>query len=494
MKCPCKAVAMPQESSRTAFEDGAFPLVRLQGDSIEVTEYKVGTKFIAISHPWSDGRGNPQTNAIPICQLREINAYVTEHRYRDGDVFNIPVTLFWIDTLCVPLEEPLRNTAIQGMAMVYSSAYKVLVLSAELISIKVPSTAVESLVRIYCSKWYTRLWLLHEAALARDLRFQFSNYAQTHDTYGANRDQEILNPVDQTFLLLAAAYGQVNSTVGINRSDSANKNCSLDVLWRGLRNRTSSRLSDAAICCSILLGTDLARVLAVPDDQKIQAFWACQDRLPTTILFVQGPHLKTRGFRWAPSNLLDPKSLTSALIIPSVSEHGPRLEAKQTTNGLFVQGLKAIVIDFPNRQRSKLHIYRFSLPGSALRYYFILGGRLDQPWEELVAELGNTWDGRCVLLLDGGTYGGHVLERAAITIPAQRIPMTIEGENEQRPCLRSRYVLPVAIWHEEEPETRIAFAIIGRTANNWATNLGRKTVTDMGEVRVIRASQEWCIY
>lgn len=506
--CPCDDVAMPKDDFREAFTDECFPLVRLEGDAINITKYEAGMNFIAISHPWSDGRGNPFANALPLCQLREIMHYVTSALPRSQ-----PSPLFWMDTLCVPLEEPLRNTAVMRMAKVYSSATKVLVLSAELTAAKIPSKnwpwdATETLVRIFCSKWSTRLWLMQEAALAKTLVFQFSDTAAMLDTLDAYRNVALREPTDQSFLLISAAWGRVNSLAGMNELYGGSRTCSLEELWSGLRHRTSSRLSDAAICCSILMGSNLSRVLAAPDDEKIQTFWACQETVPPTILFIYGPHLKIDGFRWAPSDLLHPQSLIgAALPVRLTSGNGIQPEAKVSPDGLLVRGLKAVVVKFPQRQRSRLHIYRFSLPGVNRRYYFMLGGHRDQSWDTFVQDPASHWDGTCVLLLSTGLYhSSDVLDGAAVTVPSQMSPpppppplplnrnVVAEEVGHAAQCIRTRYVIHVAVWHEDEAETRIAFADIGRTSNTWVANLGRRHVTDLGQVAIIDASQRWCVY
>ena len=95
----------------------------LESDTIKITRHEAGIYFIDILHPWSDARGNPFANAWPPCQLREVMHYIIPV---PGRRHTAP--LLRMDTLCVPLGELLRNTAVTCMAKEYASAAKVLVL------------------------------------------------------------------------------------------------------------------------------------------------------------------------------------------------------------------------------------------------------------------------------------------------------------------------------------------------------------------------------
>jgi hypothetical protein len=75
--------------------------------------------YVAISHVWSEGMGNPQQNCLPECTVRFIQA---RGQYGSGNAH------FWIDTLCVPTHnKQAKNLAFQKMGQIYSRAEKVLV-------------------------------------------------------------------------------------------------------------------------------------------------------------------------------------------------------------------------------------------------------------------------------------------------------------------------------------------------------------------------------
>jgi hypothetical protein len=64
----------------------------------EVLQWNNKVQFVAISHVWSYGRGNPKHNTFPYCQLAWLQEAVND---LSGFEDTHPVH-FWIDTICVP--------------------------------------------------------------------------------------------------------------------------------------------------------------------------------------------------------------------------------------------------------------------------------------------------------------------------------------------------------------------------------------------------------
>jgi hypothetical protein len=54
--------------------------------------------YIAFSHVWSHGRGNPSINRMPLCQLERLARLASQGRKTTKSY-----GAFWIDTLCVPV-------------------------------------------------------------------------------------------------------------------------------------------------------------------------------------------------------------------------------------------------------------------------------------------------------------------------------------------------------------------------------------------------------
>ncbi|KKY15403.1 putative het domain [Diplodia seriata] len=135
--------------------------------------------YICISHVWSHGLGNVHRNALPRCQL-EILHKRTAPLLTDAA---LPFSVFWIDTVCVPVnpcDRALRRRAIASMASVYRNSVCVLVLDESLMQTAihakpsaVPTFRLTDLIdqreltfRIIFSDWWRRLWTLQEGVLS----------------------------------------------------------------------------------------------------------------------------------------------------------------------------------------------------------------------------------------------------------------------------------------------------------------------------------------
>ena len=87
---------------------------------------------------------------------------------------------FWLDTLCVPLQYPLRRIAINSMESIYKGACKVLVIDSILGQTAVHEADIAELaMRVRVSTWGRRLWTFHEACLAQRLYYQYQDKALT---------------------------------------------------------------------------------------------------------------------------------------------------------------------------------------------------------------------------------------------------------------------------------------------------------------------------
>ena len=206
--CRCKLIEAPLEPIINIVGDGGIPLIgirELQNNQVklEVTEYAPCTKYIAISHLWADGLGNPTANALPKCQLQKLAGRLstlsdaasprTTCLWRKPKANAIP--LFWMDTMCIPVDprhQTLRMKALHRMNLIYASAKKVLVLDQELANFDCESEPPElKHARILSSRWNTRCWTLQEAALADNVLYQFRNSAREVDLYWEQWDQLI---------------------------------------------------------------------------------------------------------------------------------------------------------------------------------------------------------------------------------------------------------------------------------------------------------------
>lgn len=78
--CTCVSVAVSDEQLLAINDQHEVPLVSIESQSdlrndrpiLNLQKRSTGSKYIAISHIWFDGLGNPEANALPSCQLRRL--------------------------------------------------------------------------------------------------------------------------------------------------------------------------------------------------------------------------------------------------------------------------------------------------------------------------------------------------------------------------------------------------------------------------------------
>jgi hypothetical protein len=69
--CDCTSISVDEEKLNNTLEQGPFPLLKFGEDAayndgqIELVVSTHGSSYVAISHVWPDGLGNPHNNALP---------------------------------------------------------------------------------------------------------------------------------------------------------------------------------------------------------------------------------------------------------------------------------------------------------------------------------------------------------------------------------------------------------------------------------------------
>lgn len=155
-------------------------------------------RYVAISHVWSDGLGNPWSNRLQLCQLRHIQNLV--NALYTPDAWPVP---FWIDTLGIPVGKKnaeFRRMAITRIAETFKKADNVLVIDNSLQRYPTDISWVETLMRIQYSPWMTRLWTLLEGRLAQGLYFQFQDKAISSEQLIELTVQRNLAKISETLL------------------------------------------------------------------------------------------------------------------------------------------------------------------------------------------------------------------------------------------------------------------------------------------------------
>ncbi|CAN9226918.1 unnamed protein product [Alternaria alternata] len=220
----CTYVSVDRMKVIQIIRKGKIPLVSIERTStgeinLLLKEATANDSYIALSHVWSDGLGNPHDNALPKCQLQRLADYLQTLPYPDshshdygrveshektwnfgprccGPMYidvrrfqwnlwrNTNRKLFWMDTLCIPptrglqgqditMAEEAKQRAINQMAMIYGSASQVLVLDYVLLRSRLAVLTQEEIFsRITFSAWMGRSWTLQEGALSPHVYFQ----------------------------------------------------------------------------------------------------------------------------------------------------------------------------------------------------------------------------------------------------------------------------------------------------------------------------------
>ncbi|MDI1486487.1 MAG: hypothetical protein OHK93_005717 [Ramalina farinacea] len=192
------------EEIGSILRNGDIPLIAMDTSTspsqMEVVRYKEQSEYcndyVAISHVWSDGLGNPKANSLPRCQLDHIQHLV--NKLDPEEAYLVPI---WIDTICVPLIPELKSLAILNMDKTYRNATDVLVLDNSWQEVTTTMPAVEIMMRIRYSTWMSRLWTFQEARLSRNLWFQLHNGpVHINDVGAGSNSQETLRKVSDMLL------------------------------------------------------------------------------------------------------------------------------------------------------------------------------------------------------------------------------------------------------------------------------------------------------
>ncbi len=128
--------------------------------------------------------GNPRTNSLPVCQLQRLQSLAVIALEHIGSDYTKGT--FWIDTLCVPLEESARKQALSLIRKTFQEAACTVVLDYEMERLPNAIPDVEALWRLAISDWARRLWTFEEAVVSKErlwvkLDQSLFNAAHDHD-------------------------------------------------------------------------------------------------------------------------------------------------------------------------------------------------------------------------------------------------------------------------------------------------------------------------
>jgi hypothetical protein len=136
--CTCDELVVNDTAlTSVLLKDEKFPILKSNGDQQNL-DYEIveSGSYIAISHVWADGLGNPDANSLPKCKLFHLQRLVKSvTKDSENGQSSQESPLIWLDTLCCPAQDgPGKQTAIEKIRFVYRKAQHVLVLDAGLMS------------------------------------------------------------------------------------------------------------------------------------------------------------------------------------------------------------------------------------------------------------------------------------------------------------------------------------------------------------------------
>ncbi|KAJ6441650.1 LOW QUALITY PROTEIN: HET domain-containingprotein [Purpureocillium lavendulum] len=367
--CACAHVEVPEaDIIRVLRETDSFPVLRVASGEddrarLAVEAWTPDMPYVAFSHVWADGLGNPHRTSLPGCQVERICQLVAALQQvvrsssssaaasasSSSPPTATPPYRIWIDTFCCPVEPAAKPLALGRIAAVYRQATHVLVLDKALAAFPSAGThPAELLLRtVGASPWMRRLWTLQEGALAQSLFVQFADRAVDflvllQDLYAiASRDaryMRIWQDVMTEFNLLQSLSPKRNGagTVLFSRTPAE-----LITVQRALHFRSVSVPADEPLCIATLLGLDARRVAEASSHQhRMVRVWEQIAGMPGTgnsnssssgdgndndngdgavttvqgqqrqggisvrVLFFLEEPLDVPGWRWAPRTLL----------------------------------------------------------------------------------------------------------------------------------------------------------------------------------------------
>lgn len=301
------------------------------------------TRYVAISHIWSDGLGNNENNSIPLCQFKRISRLISALY----DVGESPA--FWFDTLCFPLGPPdAYDLALIRMRQSYEEADKVLVLDNYLLAASCDMMGMieEFPLRLVCAPWNRRLWTLQEGVLAKSLMFQFKDgFIDLTAWFKAPRPN--LTPLRQfTFFTTWKMLSDYRVMETRGRSTM-----NLLEAKMALTFRSTSNQEDEPLCLGNLLGLNPAPIVYAKSlDERMKVIWQSLPNHFSAPLFWRSPRLQENGLRWAPSTLMD-ETLTQLEL--SHAEKKEALSTQLVGSGLEVK-LPGILFNAESLDLSKM--------------------------------------------------------------------------------------------------------------------------------------------
>jgi hypothetical protein len=351
--CNCLHIGPDFDRVLSIIRKKQIPLITIasgkQGQplTLEVEAYTGKQNYVAFSHVWSDGLGNPDQNTLPRCQLIRLRNLLnnlsslssTWHLINTVDMRKLyrratnRTVSFWLDTLCIPspgIYQEERFIGLQLMKETYEKSYQVLILDNELEASNQYSS-MESLMRVSIAGWMRRLWTLQEGVLGQRLFAKFKDGLfdldeRGHRTSIQSRSDDPRSVIRSTvapsievasilmkmrFLRASVVDKRERKLWGTRevikyknpgdeeRAKRSTNTTAIIEAFKASIYRSSSREDDEFTCMASLLGWDISGLRALPMNDRMHYLLSQQKHLPVALLFIAGTRMKKEGWSWA---------------------------------------------------------------------------------------------------------------------------------------------------------------------------------------------------
>ncbi len=311
--CECDELfSTSGETMQCYLEDGQIPMIKVTYnshavlDAVDMVARTEGMPYIALSHVWADGLGNPLANSVRKCQFDHLCAKLL--RFSKTTISSSSDTFyFWLDTLCVPVTlKEAKLLAITRMQDVYQDAAHVLVLDRDLQltnfdenCILIPS------IFITTSQWVWRLWTLQEALLANRLWFRFKDQSIEISELKRRLREEMSQAPGNQYMIYIDILEKIQG-LRLHARKAWTDEYDLELVRHAVQYRGVSVPADEALCLATLTDVKIDAEERYPGD-RMSRFWVQYGNkynIGNETIFHDFPRLQIPGFGWAPSTLL----------------------------------------------------------------------------------------------------------------------------------------------------------------------------------------------
>jgi hypothetical protein len=255
--------------------------------------------------------GSTSEAGIPTCVVKFLSEVATAAYNSIIEAEAVATVPFWIDSLCVPKQPRLRQTAINLMGETYACAAAVVVIDSSILRLSVEDPVEEQLFVLYVSSWVQRLWTLKEALLSQQLLFRVSD-GLIDFRYFFTDEVLQMRFSDPVATKLLGWFGQMmigpmlRSAARVTGSTETQSSYTLDDVVLHLAKRTSTRPADEIFAIAGLFNLDPNEYWSLNPDQRMARFLSeyNRSRVPYDILFLDGPKLPVENYTWAPRTFM----------------------------------------------------------------------------------------------------------------------------------------------------------------------------------------------